>query len=278
MRVGIFARHENAEAGALCAGFSLAGHRVAMRSLSDYGDGQVERFDLIVVTGLRGRGAACVRDHAASGIPALVVDFGYMARDVYYQVGLGGLNRIPEFACPADRFNALGLTVHARGGDPEGYVLVLGQVPGDAAHGMDDGALRAWVESTLEQYPGARYRPHPLGGEPVDGTLAEALAGARLVVTWNSNAGHEALLAGVPVIAYGPAAYAELAGPDLPSVAERRAYFERLAYAQWTLAEMADGTATRFLVEHLLPGRPVEFAAPAAEPVKSPKRRRARGA
>lgn len=278
MIVGVYANAECQEAGALCAGLAACGHRAVTRSLADHSDGQTERFDAVIVVGLRGRGGAVLADYTAAGVPVLVIDLGYMARDAYYQIGLGGLNRVPEFACPADRFNALGLTVHARGGDPEGYVLVLGQMPGDAAHGLDEPALRAWADAMREQYPGARYRPHPLSGEPVDGSLAAALKGARLVVTLNSNAGHESLLAGVPVIAHAPAAYAALAGPNLPTVAERRAYFERLAYAQWTLAEMADGTAARFLFEHLLPGRPVEFAAPAAEPVQSPKRRRARGA
>jgi len=112
------------------------------------------------------------------------------------------------------------------------------------------------------------------------------LAGARLVVTWNSNVGHEALLAGVPVVAHGPAAYAELAGETLPSVDARREYFHRVAYGQWTLDEMRSGACQRFIVDHLLTGAgptvdsPVDAGRPdqgaETEPAKPPVRRRTR--
>src|SRR5690606_3885364 len=112
----------------------------------------------------------------------------------------------------------------------------------------------------VSQYPDAVYRPHPRGGidlpgvESHTGWLEESLAGARLVVTWNSNVGHDALLAGVPVVAHGPAAYDELTGETLPSVDARREYFHRVAYGQWTLAEMRSGLCQRFVLDHLLTG------------------------
>lgn len=283
MRVGIYANAANVEAGALCSGLLSAGHRPVDRSLPDYGAGQVEPFDLVVTTGLRGKGASLLADYTAAGVPVAVLDFGYLSRERHFQLSPGGLNNIPAFACPADRLNALGLTVAVRGGDPQGYVLLLGQVPGDAAHGMSAAEHAAWLASVAAQYENVVYRPHPRGGVPVDGlreiggSLDDALKGARLAVTWNSNAGHEALLAGVPVIAHGPAAYSELCGESLPSVEARRAYFARVAYGQWTLAELADGTAARFLLDHHLPGVAVELPAEAPQAVPM-KRRRARGA
>ena len=60
---------------------------------------------------------------------------------------------------------------------------------------------------------------------------------------------------GVPVVALGDAPYAELAndcyGPDLfnPPQSVRRAYFARLAYAQWTLGEVRAGKPQEWLIE-----------------------------
>lgn len=266
MRAGIYAGTRNRAAAALAEGFSLIGVEVAHRNGAFY-RGEIEDFDFIVSIGMRAA-APAVRAYTQHGIPAVVADWGYLKRVSepseaergYYQVGIGGLNAVPPFDCPSDRFDALGLTVAPRGGDPKGYVLVCGQVPGDAAHGMDANAYISWLRETISQYPEAVYRPHPRGGvdlpgiESHTGPLSEALAGARLVVTWNSNVGHDALLAGVPVVAHGPAAYSELAGETLPSVDPRREYFHRVAYGQWTLDEMRSGVCQQFILDHLLTG------------------------
>lgn len=282
MRVGVYAGANHPIAPALAAGFTSQGAGAFVRA-SDYYRDEIEPFDLVVVYGARS-GARVRTAYTAAGIPAVTCDWGYMARvntreeheRGHFQVGLGGLNSVPTFDCPPDRFKALGIDIAARGGDPNGYVLLVGQVPGDAAHGMDIDSHKRWLRKVAAKYPHVRYRPHPQ--EPVDvpglqraeGDLAQAISGARLVVTWNSNTGHDALLAGVPVVAHGPAAYAELAGEALPPLDARRAYFNRAAYGQWTLAEMRSGQAAAFILNHLVPG--VSPLAPAK------KRRRRRGA
>lgn len=298
MRVGIYAGGSHPVVAALRKGFAAMGCMAAARA-SEYYRGEVENFDLVVSYGMRA--GRRVRDaYRAAGVPVVVVDWGYMARvnvkgeyeSGHFQVGLERLNSVPPFACPADRFDVLGIEIAAKGGDPDGYVLVCGQVPQDTAHGMSVEDYVAWLRETVSQYPEAVYRPHPRGGvhlpgiESHTGPLSEALAGARLVVTWNSNVGHEALLAGVPVVAHGPAAYAELAGEALPSLDARREYFHRAAYGQWTLDEMRSGACQRFIVDHLLAGvgpaidLPVVADMPKrgaeTEPSKPPVRRRTR--
>jgi len=266
MRVGIYAGASHPAVTALLQGFALCGATAHARN-SAYHRGEIENFDLVVVYGLR---AGCrVRDaYQAAGVAVVVFDWGYLARvnepsqtsTGHFQFGLGGLNRPPAFACPTDRFDSLGLTIAEQGGDPDGYVLLCGQVPGDAAHGLDAQQIESWAREAAAHWPNVRYRPHPRGGIDIAGLesdrspLAKALAGARRVVTINSNVGHDALLAGVPVLADGPAAYAELAGDVLPTVEARREYFARLAYGQWTVAEMASGACPRFLLDHLVPG------------------------
>lgn len=267
MRVGIYAGGSHPVVSALAQGFEAVGCETAARA-SAYHRGEVEDFDLVVSYGMKA--GRRVRDaYRAAGVPVVVVDWGYLARvnspdeheAGHFQVGLGRLNAVPPFACPPDRFDALGLEIVEQGGDPSGYVLVCGQVPGDAAHGMDAATLETWLREGLASKHGdVRYRPHPRGGIELAGVqsdrrpLAESLAGARVVDTYNSNIGHDALLAGVPVVAHKSAAYAELAGEDLPSVEARRDYFNRLAYGQWTLAEMRSGACQRFVIDHLLTG------------------------
>jgi len=96
--------------------------------------------------------------------------------------------------------------------------------------------------------------------------LAAALAGARFVVTINSTAGNEALAAGVPVLAFGPALYtmvgvarqttvktlkenlAAMLNGWVPEQAAVENYLRWLAARQWTAEELARGDALRDIV------------------------------
>src|SRR5690554_1980529 len=272
MKIGVYGHIGHKGARAVVAGFQAIGHK-AVICTAKYFDGETEDFGLVVVVGEHS-GHKVAKAYKAIGAPVLTMDWGYFKRvnsrdehgTGHWQVGVGGLNRLPEFACPPDRFEALGIAVAERGGNPDGYVLVCGQVPGDAAHGLGYEGYTSWLRDVLSRYPDAVYRPHPAGAPLFSyprtdtGPLADALAGARQVVTYNSNVGHDALLAGVPVIAEGRAAYAELCGEELPSLADRLAYFHRAAHGQWTVAEMETGEPQRFWLDHLLPGVPLTEA------------------
>lgn len=219
-------------------------------------DDEAESFDLVVVLGLHGKNANILRVYTARGVPVVVLDLAYF-RDVqgYWQVGVGGINRPPAFPCPGDRFDALGLSVQPSGGDPDGYILYAAQRPGDRSHGL---SFRRWRE-LLRQAPG-KIRMHPKD-VPQETTLAEDLAGARMLKTLCSTSGIEALLAGIPAVADLPerAAWGELSDETLPSVEARTELFRRLAYGQWTMDEMRDGTCAAFVLNHLIPSVPIEI-------------------
>ncbi len=102
----------------------------------------------------------------------------------------------------------------------DGYILVLGQVSGDAQLRDSEihhtGPLVQAVENATPRDIDIRIRPHPLTkwDRPADaratvikGDLRSAIAGARFVVTINSNAGNEALAWGCPVMCLGPSLY-----------------------------------------------------------------------
>lgn len=260
---GVYAYPGFEGAQAWIAGLAFLGHRGRERSQFDHTAGQTEPFDAVAVFGLQGRGRQVVEEYQRQGVPVFVIDYGYLRRTNHahdwrtghWQVSREALNRPPAQACPPDRFDALGLEIQPTGGDPKGYTLLCVQTPGDASHGKGEQALQAWCQDVARRYPDVRIRPHPLAtdltyGLPVvGGSLAEALSGARLVVTGNSNAGHDALLAGVPVIAEFPGAAWGCFSGSLPSVQQRRAYFNRLAYGQWTWDEFRRGLPQRFILE-----------------------------
>jgi len=160
----------------------------------------------------------------------------------------------------------------------DGYALVIGQVPRDSSHEMSEGELTQWASGVIEdirrELPGVEvvWRPHPKAGRgwnyspkgfdrmdnPTDTTLEQSLAGARVVCVYGSTVGVDALIAGKPVVAYGPSVYrdvvnkpSELATAKVADPVELRDLFEHLAYLQWGLDELATGEPFRFLFSQL---------------------------
>ena len=79
------------------------------------------------------------------------------------------------------------------------------------------------------------------------GSLADCLADARWVVTFNSNSGVDAVLAGVPTVAVDQGAMAwAVTGRDptvQPPTPDRSTWAAELAWCQWTLDEIKKGVA-----------------------------------
>lgn len=265
MKWGILARNGFEGANAFRDGLLETGQQAVIQSVNDYTSGPIESHDVVVVFGLQWKGAWVLRDYQAAGIPVVVVDYGYCKRtnhifdwkSGHWQVSLGGLNNVPVGDFPSDRWDALGIEIKERGGNPDGYTLICTQTTGDASHGCDEQGIQQWVNEQFQKWPKPILRPHPLQEHltydkpTLPGSLKNALEDARRVVVMNSNTGHEALIAGVPVTSTMPAAYSELTG-ELPSMETRLRYFHRLAYGQWTWDEMRQGLPQKFLMDCLL--------------------------
>lgn len=111
-----------------------------------------------------------------------------------------------------------------------------------------------WAEGVASRIPGARIRQHP-GKDAPEVPLTADLADAWCVVTWHSAAALQALALGIPVyydfpqwIGRGAAKplRALLTGEaPLKDEAARRRMFERMAWAMWTLEEVASGEAIK---------------------------------
>jgi len=174
--------------------------------------------------------------------------------------------------------------------ETDGPVLIMGQMPGDMAVKPYVNFFD-WVYDVYRHYKeryDVRFRPHPGMKLPVkpkahkwakvcvhpdefdlwrgweraipDGLqmdmsrgLEDALAGARHVVTFNSNSGVDAVLAGRPAIAIDRGSMAwPVAGHKLdevfaPDEASRLQWARALAWKQWTRDEIESGRAWEYV-------------------------------
>lgn len=219
--------------------------------------------DLLVVWGVR-RPSEMNKQRSIPG-QICVLERGYLGdRFKWTSVSFGGkLNGRGEFRGTSDdplRFNRH----HANLLKPwqerrEKIALLIGQVPGDMS--LAGANMPLWYSLTARQLVEAGYkvlfREHPRAVEqwmrmkvtdtiPSTGTLAEALAGASLCVTYNSNTAVEAVLAGVPTISSDIGSMAwEVTSHDVnddPVMPDRLPWAARLAWKQWTEAEMRSGS------------------------------------
>lgn len=227
--------------------------------------GEIEECDLVFIKGARRM--ELVRAYEAAGVPVFIFDWGYIKRvntpqehqKGHWQISHSRLNRFPDFDVPADRLEKLAIEISRKSHADNKRALLIGQMPKDAA--VAGTCHATWLRNKAAELQAdgfdVFYREHPRGGVKMprlpsaDGDLIEEMRASRVVVTYNSNTGHDALRAGVPVLCDPVAPYAELSGLTLPSLPKRRDYFQRLAYGQWRLDETSEAVA--FILGEWLP-------------------------
>ncbi len=209
--------------------------------------------DLLVTWGIRQQ--ENIAAQIARGGEVCILECGYLGdrleqASASFGGGLNGRGRFPLAQDNGERFRRqFSLEPWSR---RVGYALIMGQVPGDMSLESVNGDLSGWYEQAA-QMPESVFRPHPLvpdtpcppGARPIGGTLTECLAGARVAVTFNSNSGVDAILAGVPTIATDPGSMAwPVASHDFnetPARPNRDEWAARMAWCQWTIDEMSSG-------------------------------------
>lgn len=250
--------HQQAHGAAMKAGLERHGVKVRFAASNQ----PVRGVDFAVIWGFRQEAVI------AAAPPVLVMERGYLPdRFVWTSLGWDGLNGRARFPAPQDhgeRFDAF-FAQHLRPWrckDEGDYALLIGQLAGDVAtRGVN---LRAWIRRTAEQLRVAgyavRYRPHPQTPRmqaraeecPPDADfstmpLEKDLADAALCVTWNSNTGVDAILAGVPTVAMDEGSMAwPVATHDVaaaPIRPDRHEWCRQLSWCQWTLDEIKSGAA-----------------------------------
>jgi hypothetical protein len=168
--------------------------------------------------------------------------------------------------CPDDRWRALGIVLQPH--TPGRHILVAG-MSGKAAE-MHGYAETEWERSAIKAIAAATsapivYRPKPArvsrlewrGTRPLPGatlsckgTIEDALAGATALVAHHSNSVIAAVIQGVPIYAKtgigklvsSDSIASAVAAPRVLSDEERYAFLADMAYCQWSLEEMSNGT------------------------------------
>lgn len=210
---------------------------------------EIPKCNLLVLWGIRNQDAIKLQKGRSDEV--CILERGYIGdRFAFTSVSFGGgLNGRGRFHGPLEdpsrwqkHFSHLMKDWQDK---PSGYALIMGQVPGDTAvANVDLNAFYKLAANAMAKHGmETRFREHPrFHNKPRP--IADDLAGAQCVVTWNSNSGVESVLNGIPAIAMDIGSMAwEVAGHEfaMPPKPDRSEWAHAIAWKQWTKDEMASG-------------------------------------
>jgi hypothetical protein len=236
--------------------------------------------DVAVFYGFQENVRGVMRDFIAHGRHAVHIDLGYWCRRWngsrygYHRTSIDAHHPTAYFQNvkhPQDRADQLGIKLEAwkRGGS---HILLCGM--SEKAAGVVGLRFLEWERKAMKQIRAATNRAIWYRPKPCRNGLTSEIAGTRLatprvtdtgvtdindamreafaVVSHHSNAGIDAIVSGVPCFQVdgvaAPMGLADLSlieTPKEPSDEERRQWANDVAYTQFNLREMRDGTMWR---------------------------------
>lgn len=262
MKIKIYQRNFQPHATSLLSAFQKGLARHGLKSEWLY-DKSYKPSDLAIIWGMRFPNV--IEGQKQNSSDFLVMERGYIGdRTKFTSIGFNGLNGRAEFHAvnmPSDRWGKHGFQALMKPWDDAGlYILLIGQVDGDnSVKGRIN--MKQWLSETAcqlnDNFPAINivFRPHPLsrqgylvkGTSKSHGSLADDLYRARMCVTFNSNTGVDAVLAGTPTVTLDRGAMAyDVTSHDLtdwPTKPDRTQWAYDMAYKQWTEEEIANGDA-----------------------------------
>lgn len=245
-------RHEAFSAGLRAAGYDV-------RSSAPVG----QPGDVLLIWNRYGQYHDIATRFEQRGGTVLVAENGYMGRDEQgvqlYALARGGHNGSGDFPVGGtERFAALGIELQPWREAGE-KIVIRGQrgignklmaSPPDW-HGLLARRLRGMTRRPIQ------IVPHPGNGAEADLQHQQYLLGAHALAIWSSSVGVKALVMGIPVFFDAPhwicegAAVRGINDLEHPKMddAARLCALQRMAWAQWTLAEISSGEPFRRLAE-----------------------------
>jgi len=205
------------------------------------------------------RGCAdVIHHHFKNGIDYLHIDNGYFKRhhySGYYRVSLNDTQaRYKDIALPSERAKKLDVKIRDWVRNENGYVLIIPHTPAfEIFYGVD---IKKWTDTTIKKLNG---RPYKIRDKNATTPLEEDLKSASCVITFNSNAALEAILAGIPAIATSNHSVIKSWNKltmdnvedcfDKCSALDREKLVNFLSYHQFTLDEIDKGIAPAIIKE-----------------------------
>jgi hypothetical protein len=240
--------------GAIETGLAAAGWRIKK------GYGAPRSPDDVLVTWSVNRGAkeSAVRAFEAAGGRVVVCEDAYF-REVrgerHFALALHDHNGAGHWRCGGpERWESFGIAL--RPWLSHGEHILVREQRGIGSARMASPPL--WHDQAIARLRGLSQRPIKLRRHPKfvpdQPPLSEALKGAHAVVTWASSIAAQALVLGVPIFYEAPrivcasACHRGLEKIETPAKPDRLPALERLAWAQWSVREIARGDAFRFLL------------------------------
>lgn len=198
-----------------------------------------------VIYGIKDSNLDAWKKSRATGLPFYSIDGSYFdsVRGQQFRVTKNAfqVQGARKLQSDGKRFAGLGLKVEPYRVPADGYYLAVEQ--SEVFMRLTAGEPK-WLERQVEildpRYP-VKVRCWSRNKLKIQSTLADDLAGARMLVTHSSAAAVTATLAGVPTCVSECHALYNMAW------SERQHYLNALADNQWTIAEMQHGEAYRWL-------------------------------
>ena len=265
---------------AMLEGIRRVGDPVVLMSAASY---RTPDAPVAIFYGLSGNLGRCFREYRkAPGMKAVYIDLGYWGRRAsgrfngYHKISVNNRHPTAYFQKRRhddSRLAALGLELQPWR-KPGRHILLAGMGPKAAR--CEGFASCEWERATIAKLRAVTDRPilyrpkpnwpgaRPLPGAEFDrtyqtGGLEPVLQDAHAVVTHHSNVGVEALQFGVPVFTEAgvatPMASGPLTGIEKPKrPSTRKQWLADVSWCQWSVAEMREGLAWRYLKdENLVP-------------------------
>jgi len=232
--------------------------------------------------GLHGRLAGCFKDYARDPHRhGVYIDLGYFGRREggklfgYHKFAVNDRHPTAYFQTKrhsSSRWDRFRYAIRPwRPNHPNSPIILAGMGPkGASAEGYNPGQWEAEAARIIRRHSKRPiiYRPKPnwLGAPPIPGTqytrpdsikLDDQLRDAHAIVSHHSNANVEALMLGVPSFTEGgigtTMSLSDLSKIEYPYFPEdREQFFYDLAWCQWSVAEMREGLAWRYLRDEVL--------------------------
>lgn len=258
-------------------------YRVFYKFAGGYDIPEARPGDYVVTIGFNERILKLIHDSLRTKVNVLILTDGFIkTRDVefddrHWAVGLNGIHcqaEQPPFLVPGDRWRKLdtALTPWRKRTSKDAPILIAHQYSQHPLNGVMKVDLFQNAVQEIRQYTN---RPIIVKQHPLDKTVREFpgatevirgrernfskyLAAAHCVITGDSNAGLESILAGVPVFTLMPSMLDSVANKDLsrienPETPDRQQWANWIAYTQWTAPEMKTGEAWKAVIEHDIP-------------------------
>ena len=228
-------------------------------------DRESDKTTALVIRGLGGGSRKAIQHCWKTNRTFYAIDTGYLGNDkskYWHRITKNALQHMgPVVERPGDRLKALGWSFNKFTTGKKILICPPSQKVMELWGQPDPETWVAQVREQLKQYTDRpiEVRLKPTRGErvtnkPIEAALADNV---HCLITYNSIAATEAILAGKPAIALGPNAAQVICNTQLrdienlhiPSKDQVEAFAKHLSYCQFSYAEMQNGTAWRILNE-----------------------------